>query len=127
MGEDFVRDRGPKELDLKKYRVAGYGFLVLNVIYALIALWKLPPVDATMASVAYGFLFTIIVLAVALPPFILRGNRLLVIILAIVFGGRGIFSIYSLAVGGAFPAVPYLLPCLILTCYLLGRAAWDWP
>ncbi len=51
MGEDFVRDRGPKELDLKKYRVAGYGFLVLNVIYALIALWKLPPVDATMASV----------------------------------------------------------------------------
>ena len=28
--------------------------------------------------------------------------------------------------GDVFPAVPYLLPCLILSFYLLGRAAWDW-
>ena len=127
MDEDFARDRGPKESGLKKYRVAGYGFLALNVIYALMVLWKLPPVDATMASMVYVGLFTLIALAVALTPFILRGNRLLVVILAIVFAGRGIFSIYSLAMGGAFPAVPYLLPCLILTFYLLGRAVWDWP
>ena len=112
MGEDFVRDRGPKELDLKKYRVAGYGFLVLNVIYALIALWKLPPVDATMASVAYGFLFTIIVLAVALPPFILRGNRLLVIILAIVFGGGEFFRFILLPWVARF--LRFLTYCLVL-------------
>ncbi|MCH8157643.1 MAG: hypothetical protein IID18_07840 [Nitrospinae bacterium] len=127
MDEDFAGENEPEEPGLKKYRLAGYGFLVLNVIYALVALWKLPPVDPALSNVVYAGLFSFIILAVVFTPFIIRGKRLLVQVLAVIYGGRAVFSVYSLAAGGAFPAVPYLLPCVVLTFYFLGRAAWDWP
>ena len=127
MIKDFSETTGLVERDLKKYRLAGIGFLVLNVLYIIIAWWKIPPVDLAMSKVVYGGFIMFLVLVLILTPLILRGKKTLVQVLALIYGGRVIFSIYSLIGGDVFPAVPYLLPCVILTFYLLGRAAWDWP
>ena len=115
------------ESNLKKYRLAGISFLVLNVLYIIIAWWKMPPVDLAMRKVVYGGFIIFFILVLILIPLILRGKRLLVQVLAFIYGGRMIFSLYFLIGGEAYPAVPYLLPCVVLTFYLLGRAAWDWP
>ena len=115
------------ESSLKKYRLAGISFLVLNVLYITIAWWKMPPVDLAMSKVVYGGFVVFFILVLILIPLILRGKRLLVQVLAFIYGGRIIFSLYFLIGGDAYPAVPYLLPCVVLTFYLLGRAAWDWP
>ena len=115
------------ESSLKKYRLAGISFLVLNVLYIIIAWWKMPPVDLAMSKVVYGGFVVFFILVLILIPLILRGKRLLVQVLAFIYGGRMIFSLYFLIGGDAYPAIPYLLPCVVLTFYLLGRAAWDWP
>jgi hypothetical protein len=127
MVEDFSEEIEPVRPDLKKYRLAGYGFLALNVLYILIALWKLPPVDPAMKKTVYTGLLAFVAFALILTPFILRGKKLLVQVLVVIYGMRSVLSIYSLIGGEAFPAVPFLLPCVVVTCYLLGRAAWDWP
>ena len=127
MAEDYSGEIEPVSPDLKKYRLAGFGFLALNVLYILIALWKMPPVDPMMKKKVYSGLLAFITIALILTPFIIRGKKLLVQILAGIYGIRSALSIYSLVEGGAFPGVPFLLPCVILTFYLLGRAAWDWP
>ena len=115
------------ELNLKKYQLAGISFLVLNVLYILIAWWKMPPVDSAMSKLVYGGFVVFFILVLILIPLILRGKRLLVQVLAFIYGGRMIFSLYFLIGGDAYPTVPYLLPCVVLTFYLLGRAVWDWP
>ena len=115
------------ESNLKKYRVAGISFLALNVLYIIIAWWKMPPVDLAMSKVVYGGFIVFFILVLILIPLILRGKRLLVQVLAFIYGVRMFFSLYFLIGGDAYPAVPYLLPCVVLTFYLLVRAAWDWP
>lgn len=59
--------------------------------------------------------------------FLLQEKKRLAQVLAIIYGGRSIFTAYSLIAGETFQAVPYFLPCLIIAFYLLGRAGWDWP
>jgi hypothetical protein len=127
MIKDFSEAIGLVERDLKKYRLAGISFLVLNVLYIIIAWWKMPPVDLAMSKVIYGGFIVFFILVLILIPLILRGKRLLVQVLAVIYGGRMVFSLYFLIGGDAYPAVSYLLPCVVLTSYLLGRAAWDWP
>ena len=127
MNKDFSEAKEKVGQDFKKYRLAAVGFLVLNVVYIIIAWWKMPPVDLEMSRVVYGVLIFILIVFLVLTPMIYRGKKLLVQVLTFVYGGRAVFSIYSLIGGDVFPAVPYLLPCVILIFYLLGRAAWDWP
>ena len=127
MIKNFSEETELVESSLKKYRLAGISFLVLNVLYIIIAWWKMPPVDLAMSKVVYGGFVVFFILVLILIPLILRGKRLLVQVLAFIYGGRMIFSLYFLIGGEAYPAVPYLLPCVVLTFYLLGRAAWDWP
>ena len=127
MNKDFSKAKEKVGQDFKKYRLAAVGFLVLNVVYIMIAWWKMPPVDLEMSRVVYGVLIFILILFLVLTPMIYRGQKLLVQVLTFIYGGRATFSIYSLIGGDVFPAVPYLLPCVILIFYLLGRAAWDWP
>ena len=127
MIKNFSEETELVESSLKKYQLAGISFLVLNVLYIIIAWWKMPPVDLAMSKVVYGGFVVFFILVLILIPLILRGKRLLVQVLAFIYGGRMIFSLYFLIGGDAYPAVPYLLPCVVLTFYLLGRAAWDWP
>ena len=127
MNKEFSEAKEKVEQDFKKYRLAAVGFLVLNVVYIIIAWWKVPPVDLEMSRLVYGVLIFFLILFFVLTPLIFRGQKLLVQVLTFIYGGRATFSIYSLIGGDVFPAVPYLLPCVILIFYLLGRAAWDWP
>ena len=127
MNKDFSEAKEKVGQDFKKYRLAAVGFLVLNVVYIIIAWWKMPPVDLEMSRVVYGVLIFILIVFLVLTPMIYRGKKFLVQVLTFIYGGRAVFSIYSLIGGDVFPAVPYLLPCVILIFYLLGRAAWDWP
>jgi len=127
MIKNFSEETELVESSLKKYQLAGISFLVLNVLYIIIAWWKMPPVDLAMSKVVYGGFVVFFILVLILIPLILRGKRLLVQVLAFIYGGRIIFSLYFLIVGDTYPAVPYLLPCVVLTFYLLGRAAWNWP
>ena len=127
MVKKYSETTGLVESNLKKYELAGVSFLALNVLYIMIAWWKMPPVDLAMRKVVYGGFVVFFILVLILTPLILRGKRLLVQILAFIYGGRMIFSLYFLIGGDAYPAVPYLLACVVLTFYLLGRAAWDWP
>ena len=127
MIKNFSEETELVESSLKKYQLAGISFLFLNVLYIIIAWWKMPPVDLAMSKVVYGGFVVFFILVLILTPLILRGKRLLVQVLAFIYGGRMIFSLYFLIGGDAYPAVPYLLPCVVLTFYLLGRAAWDWP
>ena len=127
MNKDLSEPTEVIEPNLKNYRLAGISFLILNVVYIMIAWWKMPPVDLAMSKLVFGGFFIFLILSLIFTPFIFRGKKLLVQILALIYGGRAVFSIYSLIDGSVFPAVPYLLPCLILIFYLLGRAAWDWP
>ena len=127
MTKNFSEEVKTAGADLKKYRLAGISFFVLNMLYILIALWKLPPVDPAISNVVYSGLFVFVSIILILTPLIFCGKRLLVQILTVIYGGRAVYSTYSLIGGEVFPAVPYFLPCLVLTFYLLGRAAWDWP
>lgn len=127
MNKDFSEEIEKVDRDLKKYRLAVVSFLVLNVMYIIIAWWKMPPVDLEMSRVVYGVLIFILIVFLVLTPMIYRGKKLLVQVLTFIYGGRAVFSIYSLIGGDVFPAVPYLLPCVIFIFYFLGRAAWDWP
>ncbi len=112
---------GPR---LKKYRVAGYGFLALNILYLVFAFMFVPSfhVDTTTFITIVLFLALMVLLTV----FICRAKKRLVQILAVLYGARSLFAIYTLAMGEYFPAVPYFLPCLLVTFYLLGRAGWNW-
>ena len=127
MIKDFSETTEIAEPNLKKYRLAGVSFPVLNALYIIIAWWKMPPTDLATSKVVYGSFVVLFILVLILTPLILRGKRLLVQILTFVYGGRTFFSAYFLIRGDVYPAVPYLLPCLVLTFYLLGRAVWDWP
>ena len=127
MNKDFSEAIEKVDRDLKKYRLAAVSFLVLNVVYIIIAWWKMPPVDLEMSRVVYGIFIFILILFLVLTPLIYRGKKFLVQVLTFIYGGRAVFSIYSLIGGDVFPAVPYLLPCVIFIFYFLGRAAWDWP
>jgi hypothetical protein len=127
MNKNFSEPIDKVDRNLKKYRLAAVSFLVLNVVYVIIAWWKMPPVDLEMSRVVYGVLIFILILFLVLTPMIYCGKKLLVQVLTFIYGGRAVFSIYSLIGGDVFPAVPYLLPCVIIIFYLLGRAVWDWP
>lgn len=112
---------------LNKYRQAGYGFLVLNLIYILLFYIFPPPFDPGLMG---KILLTVVLIALAavLSYFVRKGIKKLVIVLAVVYAARAvIISAYALVTGQVFESVPYVLACLILTFYALGRAAWDWP
>tara|TARA_B100000686_G_scaffold334196_1_gene401122 strand:+ start:3933 stop:4292 length:360 start_codon:yes stop_codon:yes gene_type:complete len=109
----------------KKHRQAGYGFMVLNVLY-LVLVFSFLPSFTPNASTIGGFTACLIIFA-TFSFYIWRGKRLLTLILAVVYGLRSVLSAYTLIVGSAFTVVPYVLPLLVISFYLLGRAVWNWP
>ena len=112
------------DLGVRKFTQAGYGFLGLNLAYLVIAMIFIPPfnlgLSAVLSLVAFLLLFGV------LTYYLLKGKKRLAQALAIIYGARSIFSAYSLTDVSTFQAVPYLLPCLLITFYLLGRAGWNW-
>lgn len=112
------------ENHLKKYRHAACGFFALNVVYIAL-IFTFPPPLSREALSAFSLLG--LVLMGVLSCFIYKGSRKLAKALAVIYGLRSVLLIYSLIAGKTFIPVPYIFPCLVLTFYLLGRAAWGWP
>jgi hypothetical protein len=113
------------DLGARKFTHAGYGFLGLNVAYLAIAMIFIPPFNLGLSAVLS--LVAFLLLLGVLTYYLLKGKKRLAQVLAVIYGARSIFSAYSLMDVSTFQAVPYLLPCLLITFYLLGRAGWDWP
>ena len=109
----------------RKYTQAGYGILALNIVYLLIAMIFIPPFNLGLSAILS--LGAFLLLLGVLTYYLLKGKRRLAQALTVIYGARSIFSAYSLMDISTFEAVPYLLPCLLVTFYLLGRAGWDWP
>ena len=109
----------------RKFIHAGYGFLGLNLVYLAIAMFFIPPFNLGLSAILS--LVAFVLLLGLLTYYLLKGKKMLAQVLAVIFGLRSLFSAYSLMDVSTFQAVPYLLPCLLLTFYLLGRAGWDWP
>jgi hypothetical protein len=109
----------------RKFTQAGYGFLGLNIAYLVIAIIFIPPFNLGLSAILS--LVAFLLLLGVLTYYLMKGKRRLAQALTVIYGARSIFSAYSLMDISTFEAVPYLLPCLLVTFYLLGRAGWDWP
>jgi hypothetical protein len=112
------------DLGARNFTQAGYGFLGLNLAYLAIAMFFIPPFNLGLSAVLS--LVAFLLLLSVLTYYLLKGKKRLAQVLAIVYGARSIFSAYSMTDVSTFQAVPYLLPCLLVTFYLLGRAGWGW-
>ena len=108
----------------KKFTQAGYSFLALNIVYLAIAMIFIPPFNMGLSAIIS--LLAFVLLLGVLTYYLLKGRKRLAQVLAIIFCARSLFSAYSLTDVSTFPGVPYLLPCLIITFYMLGRAGWNW-
>ena len=109
----------------RKFKQAGYGFFLLNLIYLAVAIYFIPPFNLGLSALLS--LLAFLLLLGFFTYYLLQGKKLLAQILAILYGGRSVFTSYSLLAGDTFEAVPFILPCLLIAFYLLGRAAWNWP
>ena len=108
-----------------KYRVAGLGFMVLSAIYLLLVFVFLPAFQWTFSTLVSIIAYLLIM--GSLSFFIFQGKSLLVKILMVIYGFRTAYSIYTILSGNSVVVVPYVLPVLVTSFYLLGRAVWDWP
>ena len=84
----------------------------------------IPPFNMGLSAIIS--LLAFVLLLGVLTYYLLKERKRLAQVLAIIFGARSLFSAYSLTDVSTFPGVPYLLPCLIITFYMLGRAGWNW-
>ena len=109
----------------RKFKQAGYGFLILNLIYLGVAMIFIPPFNLGLTALLS--LAAFILLLGLFTYYLLKEKKRLAQVLAIIYAARSGFTAYSLITGDTFQAVPFFLPCLIITFYLLGRAGWDWP
>jgi len=109
----------------RKFKQAGYGFLMMNLIYLVVVVTFIPAlnfdVSALLSFIAYALLLAF------LTYYLLQEKKLMTQILALIYAGRSGNAIYFLLSDNIFPAVPFFLPCLLITFYMLGRAGWDWP
>jgi predicted neutral ceramidase superfamily lipid hydrolase len=109
----------------RKFKQAGYGFLMMNLIYLVVVITFIPAlnfdVSALLSFIAYALLLAF------LTYYLLQEKKLMTQILALIYAGRSGNAIYFLLGDNIFPAVPFFLPCLLITFYMLGRAGWDWP
>tara|TARA_B100000029_G_scaffold466491_1_gene502056 strand:+ start:288 stop:677 length:390 start_codon:yes stop_codon:yes gene_type:complete len=110
---------------LRRFKDAGYGFLLLNVIYLALAIFFIPPFNIGLTT--FFSLLAFFLLLGIFTYYLFQGKKLLAKFLAVIYGARSVFTAYSLFAGDTFPAVPYFLPCLLITFYLLVRAGWNWP
>ena len=108
----------------KKFRQAGVGFFTLNIIYFCLFFWLLPPFN--LGWLAFGIIVVLLLLNGSGAYFIYKGRRKLILVMAILYGVRALHSCFRLYTGEAFVAVPYVLPCIVITFYLLVRVLWDW-
>jgi hypothetical protein len=115
---------GGKPVNNKKFQQAGVGFFTLNIIYFCLFFWLLPPFN--LGWLAFLTVVFLLLLNGTGAYFIYKGGRTLALIMAVLYGARVLNSCFRLYTEEAFMAVPYVLPCIVMTFYMLGRAVWNW-
>ena len=118
-------DSGQNSGRKRKFKQAGYGFLTMNLIYLVIVVQFIPALNFDISALL-SFLAYVLFIGL-LTYYLLHEKKLLTQVLTVIYAGRSGNAIYFLLGDNIFPAVPYFLPCLLITFYLLGRAGWDWP
>ena len=128
-------NEGATDVTIKKYRHSGSGFMVLNALYLVLIFIFPPPLNpcnlgigdskASFSIIATFSLFYLTIIS-TLSFFIWKGKRTLSKVLFAIYGFRSAALIYQSIIGDTFPAAPYILPLLLISFYLLGRAVWDW-
>ena len=111
---------------IKKYHQAGYGFLVINLVYLGLFYFFPPPFEPELLG---KIILTIVLVAliVYLSRLIYKGYRKVIITLAVIYALRFMaILIFTLKSDQIIDSVPYVLTCLFLSFYLLGRSAWNW-
>lgn len=96
----------------------------MGVAYMAVFYFTMPPHD-------FGIHVKIIVpiiglLLMGLSWFIYQGYRKVVLVMAIIYAIRSFVAAGALLFGKGFVAVEYVLPLLVFTFFMLGRAVWDW-
>jgi hypothetical protein len=125
MDLDIAETKNITDKRSKKFQVAGYGFLGLSVIYIALAWGFMPPFFPEFPKALFWPL--VFALVLFLTRQVLNRRVGWVKTLAVLSGLRFIGSSGLILGGDYLPVVPYFLPCFILSFYLLGRAAWNWP
>jgi len=110
---------------LLKFKHAAYGFFLLNLIYLTVAIYFIPPFNLGLTALLS--LLAFLLLLGLFTYYLFKGKKLVAQVLGVIYGGRSVFTSYSLLAGDTFEAVPFILPCLLIAFYLLGRAGWNWP
>jgi len=109
----------------RKFKQAGQGFLLLNLIYLALAIFFIPPFNLGLTALLS--LLAFVLLLGIFTYYLFQEKKLLAQFLTVIYGARSAFTAYSFFAGDTFQAIPYFLPCLFITFYLLGRAGWNWP
>ena len=114
----------PHDNTLRKYHQAAYTYLVMGLTYMGVFYTTLPhhyfsPRVRIVAPII-GVLF------MGLAWFIYHGYRKLTLVLAVIYAVRVIGATVAMFFFEGHVAVPYVLPLLIFTFYMLCRAVWDW-
>lgn len=109
---------------LKKYHQAAYAYILMGAAYMAVFYSVMPPHDFKVP-------FKTIIPAVGLPLmglswFIYKGYKKFTIVLFGIYAVRIVASTGALVTSDDYVAVPYILPILIFTFFMLGRAVWDW-
>tara|TARA_B100000686_G_C16780040_1_gene971203 strand:- start:916 stop:1248 length:333 start_codon:yes stop_codon:yes gene_type:complete len=109
---------------MNKFNQASYGFFALNTLYLALVYLYLPAFTPDASMVGSFMLYLLLILVLSF--YVWKGNRILTLALALIYILRSVVSLIALLRGGFFPVVPYILPLLLITFYMLGRAVWDW-
>lgn len=109
---------------MKKYHQAAYAYLFMGLTYMVVFYTTLPhhyfSPRVTVLAPLIGVLF------MGLAWFVYKGYRKVTLVLVVIYALRILGATAALFFFEGHVAVPYVLPLLIFTFYMLGRAVWDW-
>jgi len=112
--------------ELNKYHQAGWGFFIINLVYLVLFYFFPPPFEPELFE---KIILTIllVVLIGYLSRLIFKGYRKVIITLAVIYAFRFFVVLtFTLMSDQIIDSAPYVLTCLVLTFYILGRAVWNW-
>lgn len=130
-----------------KYHHAAYAYVIIGIAYLVVFYATMPPHDLSgimedfinenmpgLGRLLQGADYNLLVNSLAvgagtlflgLSYFIYKGFRVLTIALTVIYGIRFILATNAFFSEDIFVAIPYILPLITITFYMLARAAWD--
>lgn len=130
-----------------KYHQAAFSYFLIGIVYLIVFFVTMPPhdfsglledfvnenmqvVDNYLKGLDYSVILNTMAvtagtLFLGLSYFIYKGFRILTMVLAVIYAIRFILALTAFFTEEIFVAIPYVLPLIAFTFYMLARAAWD--